>query len=78
MAHSSGTGRDTLTLTINKHDLANPGVIPVSGTVSLKVYDDAPTAPDTLSSKTLSNVSSTELTPEQATVLLKILLGQQE
>ena len=32
----SGTGRDTLTLTINKHDLANPGVVPTSSSVQLK------------------------------------------
>ena len=63
---SSGSSRDTLTLTINRHDLANPGVVPVSGTVTLKVYDDAPTAPDTLSSKTLSNVSSTGTSPKAA------------
>ena len=62
----SGGSRDTLTLTINRHDLANPGVVPVSGTVQLKVYDDAPTAPDTLSSKSLSNVSSTGTSPKAA------------
>ena len=62
----SGTGRDTLTLTIGNHDLANPGVIPVTGTVQLKVYDDSPAAPDTLSSKTLSNVSSTGNSPKAA------------
>ena len=32
----SGTGRDTLTLTINKHDLANPGVIPTSSSVNCR------------------------------------------
>ena len=62
----SGTGRDTLTLTINKHDLANPGVIPTSSSVNLKVYDDSPAAPDSLSSKTLSNVSSTGTSPKAA------------
>ena len=60
----SGTGRDTLTLAINKHDLANPGVVPVSGTVQLKVYDDSPATPDTLSSKTLSNISSVGTSPK--------------
>ncbi len=63
---NSGTGRDTLTLTLNTHATADPAVIPASGTVTLKVYDDAPTAPDGLSSKTLSNVSSTGTSPKLA------------
>ena len=62
----SSTNRDTLTLTINSHATANPGVIPTSGTVSLKVYDNNPAAPDTLSSKTISNVSSTGTSPKLA------------
>ena len=63
---NSGTGRDTLTLTLNNHNTADPSAIPTSGTVTLKVYDDAPTAPDGLSSKTLSNVSSTGTSPKLA------------
>jgi len=63
---NSSTSRDTLTLTLNNHNTANPNVIPASGSVSLKVYDDAPTAPDGLSSKTLSNVSSTGTSPKLA------------
>ena len=56
---SSGTGRDTVTLTLNNHSTATPGTTPVSATLSLKVYDDAPSAPKGLSNKTLSNVSNT-------------------
>lgn len=63
---NTGTGRDTLTLTLQSHSTANPTAIPASGTVSLKVYDDSPTAPDGLSSKTLSNVSSTGTSPKLA------------
>jgi len=60
---NSSTSRDTLTLTLNAHNTANPSVIPATGTSLLKVYDDAPTAPDGLSSKTLSNVTSTGTSP---------------
>mgnify|MGYP003320870624 FL=1 len=63
---NSSTSRDTLTLTLNSHSTANPSSIPATGTVTLKVYDDAPTAPDGLSSKTLSNVSSTGTSPKLA------------
>ena len=63
---SSGTGRDTVTLTLNNHSTATPGTTPVSATLSLKVYDDAPSAPNGLSSKTLSNVSSTGTSPRLA------------
>ena len=63
---SSGTGRDTVTLTLNNHSTATPGTTPVSATLSLKVYDDAPSAPNGLSSKTLSNVSSTGSSPRLA------------
>ena len=63
---NSGTGRDTLTLTLNNHNTANPTVIPTNGTSLLKVYDDSPTAPDGLSTKTLSNVTSTGSSPKLA------------
>ena len=39
---SSGTGRDTVTLTLNNHSTATPGTTPTSATLSLKVYDDKP------------------------------------
>jgi hypothetical protein len=60
---NSSTTRDTLTLTLNAHNTADPAVIPAVGTGLLKVYDDAPAAPDGLSSKTLSNVTSTGTNP---------------
>ena len=63
---SSGTGRDTVTLTLNNHSTATPGRTPTSATLSLKVYDDAPSAPNGLSSKTISNVSSTGTSPRLA------------
>jgi hypothetical protein len=63
---SSGTGRDTVTLTLNAHSTALPSDIPTSGTVSLKVYDASPTAPNGLSSKTISFSSSTGSSPRLA------------
>lgn len=63
---STSTSRDTLILTLNNHNTADPAVIPTSGTVQLKVYDDAPAAPDGLSTKTLANVSSTGVNPKLA------------
>ena len=61
---SSGTSQDTVTLTIEQHNTTDPAEIPKSGTVSLKVYDNTPTDPDGLSSKTLPNVSSTGTSPK--------------
>ena len=63
---NSGTGRDTLTLTLNNHNTADPAVIPATGTSFLKVYEDSPTAPNGLSTKTLSNVTSTGTSPKLA------------
>lgn len=62
----SSTSRDTLTLTILKHDTTDPAEIPKSTTKLLKVYDNSPTDPDGLSSKTLSNVTSTGTSPKLA------------
>ena len=63
---NTGTGRDTLRLTLNNHNTADPGVIPVNTTNLLKVYEDNPTEPDGLGTKTLSNVSSTGTSPKLA------------
>jgi hypothetical protein len=63
---NTSTGTDTLTLTLNSHNTANPAVIPATGTVALKVYDDSPAAPDGLSSKTLPNVTSVGTSPKLA------------
>jgi|11_taG_2_1085331.scaffolds.fasta_scaffold01511_2 hypothetical protein len=50
---SSGTGRDTLTLTLNSHTTADPAAIPSSATLQLKVYDPNIATPDGLSTKTI-------------------------
>ena len=63
---SSSTSRDTLTLTLENHSTALPADIPATGTATLKVYDNAPTAPNGLSSKTLPAVSSTGTSPKLA------------
>jgi hypothetical protein len=63
---NSSTSRDTLTLSLNNHNTANPSILPITGSISLKVYDDSPTPPDGLSSKTLSNVSSVGTSPKLA------------
>lgn len=63
---SSGTGRDTVTLTLNAHSTALPSDIPTSGTLSLKVYDASPTAPSGLSTKTISFSSSSGTSPKLA------------
>ena len=62
----SGTGRDTVTLTLNNHSTASPGVTPTSATLSLKVYKQTISNPNGLSTKTLSNVSSTGTSPRLA------------
>ena len=63
---SSGTGRDTVTLTLDSHTTANPSVIPTSGSLLLKVYDPAIAAPDGLSSKTISFSGSVGTLPRLA------------
>ena len=61
---NSGTGRDTTTLTLNNHSTAAPADIPANGTVSLKVYDDFPAAPNNLSSKTIAMNATTGTSPK--------------
>jgi len=63
---SSGTSRDTVTLTILNHNTTDPAEIPKSTTTSLKVYQDDIAAPSGLSSKTLNNVSGTGTSPKLA------------
>ena len=60
---STGTGRDTLTLTLASHTTANPAVIPTSATEQLKVYDPAISAPNGLSTKTISFTGSVGTSP---------------
>jgi hypothetical protein len=50
----SGTGRDTITLTLDSHTTADPAVIPATSTALIKVYDPAIATPDPLSTKTIS------------------------
>ena len=64
---ASGTGLDTLTLTLDSHTTADPSVIPRSGTLSLKVYDPNIAAPNLLATKTLSlGFSSAGTSPKLA------------
>ena len=63
---SSGTSRDTITLSILRHNTTDPSEIPKSTTTLVKVYDDGIAAPNGLSSKTISNVSSTGTSPRLA------------
>jgi hypothetical protein len=60
---SSGTGRDTTTLTLNNHSTANPAAIPTSANVLLKVYASSPSAPNGLSAKTISFSGSVGTSP---------------
>ena len=62
----SGTSRDTITLSILKHNTTDPSEIPKNTTALVKVYDDGIAAPNGLSSKTISNVSSTGTSPRLA------------
>ncbi|MBC8435741.1 MAG: PKD domain-containing protein, partial [Proteobacteria bacterium] len=50
----SGTGRDTLTLTLTTHSTCNPALLPITATASLKVYDSSVAAPNHLGSKTVA------------------------
>ena len=61
----TGTGRDTVTLTLDSHTTANPNVIPRSTTKLLKVYEDPATitAPDGLSTKTIGITNGTGSSP---------------
>jgi len=63
---NTSVGRDTLTLTLNNHSTAYPAIIPSDGTLLLKVYNDSPSTPDGLSSKTLLNVTSVGTSPKLA------------
>lgn len=62
---TTGTGRDTVTLTLDSHTTANPNVIPRSVTKLLKVYENPATiaAPDGLSTKTIGITNGTGSSP---------------
>ena len=63
---NTGTGRDTLTLTLDSHTTANPAVIPNSATLDLKVYNPTIAAPDGLSTKTITFVNDEGISPKLA------------
>ena len=63
----SGTGSDTMTLELDVHSTANPSDIPATDTLTLKVYDDAPTAPNHLGSKTIAMNATTGTSPKLCT-----------
>jgi len=60
---SSGTGTRTITVTLDSHTTADPSVIPTSDTLALKVYDPDISAPNGLSTKTISFSGSTGSSP---------------
>jgi len=62
----TGTGRDTLRLTLDSHSTANPAVIPDDVTSTLKVYDPNISAPAGLSSKSISFTGDTGTSPRLA------------
>lgn len=50
---TKSTGLDTITLNLATHTTADPAILPISGTKQIKVYEDTPTLPNGLSTKTL-------------------------
>ncbi len=50
---TKSVGLDSITLNLATHTTADPLILPISGTTQIKVYDDAPTIPNGLSTKTL-------------------------
>ena len=60
----TGTGRDTMVLTLSSHSTANPSDIPATGNYVIKVYDDAPSAPNHLGSKTIAMNATTGTSPK--------------
>ena len=63
---SSGTGLDTLTVSLDSHNGSDPSVIPTTKEITLKVYDDSPAQPDGLSTKSLTDIPSTGDSPRLA------------
>lgn len=63
---STGIGRDSVTLILTSHSTADPSTIPSSATIPLKVYDPNISAPDGLSTKTISLPISVGTSPKLA------------
>ena len=62
----TGTGRDTLTLTLNSHTTADPAALPSDTTLQLKVYDPNIATPDGLSTKTIAFANDEGTSPKLA------------
>ncbi len=60
----TGTGRDTVILTLDSHTTADPSVIPTSTSVQLKVYDPNISTPDGLNSKSISFTGDVGISPK--------------
>ena len=63
---SSGTGLDTLIVSLDSHNGSDPSVIPTTKEITLKVYDDSPSQPGGLSTKSLTDIPSTGNSPRLA------------
>jgi len=63
---NTGTGMDTLELELTSHSTSDPDILPVTIQVPVKVYDDAPSTPDGLDSKTLTEIPSVGESPKLA------------
>ena len=63
---SSGTGRDTLNLTLASHTTANPASIPTNTTLQLKVYDPNIATPNGLNTKTIAFANDEGSSPKLA------------
>ena len=62
----SGTGRDTLRLTLDSHTTADPAAIPMNTTLSLKVYNDDIDPPNGLNTKTITFTEDVGSSPRLA------------
>jgi len=63
----TGTGTHTLTFAINSHSTATPGLLPLTTTKTLKVFDLAIAAPNDITTKTFSwSTSSVGSSPKLA------------
>ena len=60
----SGTGRDTLTLSLTTHSTCEPSLLPITGTLLLKVYNDNPTGPDDIGDKTIAMNAVVGISPK--------------
>ena len=63
---NTGTGRDTLTLSLDTHTTATPGLFPLTTTAQLKVYDPNISAPDGLGTKTIAITGTSGTSPRLA------------